>query len=313
MHTLKKMKRFLTILAVLFLFSGGALNAQPTGRTYRVEDIPNVQVADRTRFVSNPDGLLSPQAVYRIDTMLYSLKDSGRAQVVVVAVNSIGDETPFDFLQRLVTRWGVGRKDTDDGLGVLLVVDQGAIEIQTGYGLEGDLPDALLKRIINNYMLPAFRERDWDAGMVNGLTAISDVLNGRPPLDLQTDESGAFPWIIFGLFFGVPLLVVVLALIFAGRCPRCHKKTLKRVNTEVISKNRNETVEEITYVCQNCGYVVKKRHTDHHGGGGAGGMIIGGGIGGMLGGMGGRGGGGGGFGGGFGGGGFGGGGARGGF
>ena len=140
---------------------------------------PNVQAADRTRFVSNPDGLLSQSAVYRIDTMLYSLKESGRAQVVVVAVNSIGDEVPFDFLQQLVTRWGVGRKEADDGLGILLVVDQGAIEIQTGYGLEGDLPDALLKRIINNYMLPAFRERDWDRGMTEGVAAIAGVLNGR--------------------------------------------------------------------------------------------------------------------------------------
>lgn len=311
MHTFEKMKRFLSIFLLLAVMSFATLHAQRAQRVYRVEDIPNVQVADRTRFVSNPDGLLSPQAVYRIDTMLYALKESGKAQVAVVAVNSIGDETPFDFLQQLVTSWGVGRKDTDDGLGVLLVVDQGAIEIQTGYGLEGDLPDALLKRIINNYMLPAFREGDWDAGMINGLAAISEVLNGRTPADLSSGKEGA-PWIMILLFFGIPILIVILALIFAGRCPRCHKKTLKRVDTQVISKNREETVVEDTYVCQNCGYVMKKRHTDHHGGG-AGGMIIGGGIGGMLGGLGGRGGGFGGGGGGFGGGGFGGGGARGGF
>ena len=166
-------------LFVILLFAFCAANTLfGSSRAYRVEDIPNVQAADRTRFVSNPDGLLSQSAVYRIDTMLYSLKESGRAQVVVVAVNSIGDEVPFDFLQQLVTRWGVGRKEADDGLGILLVVDQGAIEIQTGYGLEGDLPDALLKRIINNYMLPAFRERDWDRGMTEGVAAIAGVLNG---------------------------------------------------------------------------------------------------------------------------------------
>lgn len=167
-------------LFVILLFAFCAANTLfGSSRAYRVEDIPNVQAADRTRFVSNPDGLLSQSAVYRIDTMLYSLKESGRAQVVVVAVNSIGDEVPFDFLQQLVTRWGVGCKEADDGLGILLVVDQGAIEIQTGYGLEGDLPDALLKRIINNYMLPAFRERDWDRGMTEGVAAIAGVLNGR--------------------------------------------------------------------------------------------------------------------------------------
>ena len=296
-------------LFVILLFAFCAANTLfGSSRAYRVEDIPNVQAADRTRFVSNPDGLLSQSAVYRIDTMLYSLKESGRAQVVVVAVNSIGDEVPFDFLQQLVTRWGVGRKEADDGLGILLVVDQGAIEIQTGYGLEGDLPDALLRRIINNYMLPAFRERDWDRGMTEGVAAIAGVLNGRPPAELSEDDGGAIGMLFF--FFGVPLLVIIIALVFAGRCPRCHKRTLKRVGTEVISRTRNEVVEETTYVCRNCGYVVKRRSSDHSGGGGTGGMIIGGGLGGMLGGMGGHGGG---FGGGFGGGSFGGGGARGSF
>lgn len=301
------MRKFFAVI-LSFLSTVSAV-AAPASGGYRVEDIPNVQLADRTRFVSNPDGLLSPSAVYRIDTMLYSLKESGRAQVVVVAVNSIGDADPFDFLQRLVTRWGVGRREADDGLGILLVIDQGKIEIQTGYGLEGDLPDALLKRIINNYMLPAFRERDWDRGMVDGVTIISEVLYGRPPADLAEGNDGAVPLMLF-FVFGIPFIIVVSALLFAGRCPRCHKRKLRRVGTEVISRTKHAVVEETTYVCRNCGYVVKKRSTDHHGGGGAGGMIIGGGLGGMLGGMGGHGGG---FGGGFGGGSFGGGGARGSF
>ena len=119
-----------------------------------------------------------------------------------------------------------------------------AIEIQTGYGLEGDLPDALLKRIINNYMLPAFRERDWDRGMTEGVAAIAGVLNGRPPAELSEDDGGAIGMLFF--FFGVPLLVIIIALVFAGRCPRCHKRTLKRVGTEVISRTRNEVVEETT-------------------------------------------------------------------
>ena len=73
-----------------------------------------MQAADRTRFVSNPDGLLSQSAVYRIDTMLYSLKESGRAQVVVVAVNSIGDEVPFDFCSSSLRagEWGARRRMT---------------------------------------------------------------------------------------------------------------------------------------------------------------------------------------------------------
>ena len=299
------MKRFLT---VLLLMAGVVTSVCGQTRSWRVEDIPNVQVLDRTRFVSNPDGLLSASAVYRIDTMLYALKESGRAQVAVVAVNSIGDEVPFDFLQQLVTRWGVGRREADDGLGVLLVIDQGAIEIQTGYGLEGDLPDALLKRIIDRYMLPAFRQQDWDAGMVAGMTAICEVLQGRTPAELTKGESDWTSWLGLLFVFGLPLLIVVLGWYNANRCPKCRKRALKRVDTRLVSDTGDARTEEVVYVCRNCGHTVVRRHTNHRGGG-AGGVILGGGLGGMMGG------GGGGFsgGGGFGGGSFGGGGARGSF
>ena len=70
-------------LFVILLFAFCAANTLfGSSRAYRVEDIPNVQAADRTRFVSNPDGLLSQSAVYRIDTMLYSLKESGRGEYI---------------------------------------------------------------------------------------------------------------------------------------------------------------------------------------------------------------------------------------
>ena len=300
------MKKFLSILAFWLVSQLGLLAAgQHQDYHYRTRDIPNVQLFDARRFVSNPDHILSEEAVVRIDTMLLSLKNSGKAQVVVVAVNSIGNQSPFDFLHQLLSDWGVGRKDADDGLGILLVIDQGAIEIQTGYGLEGDLPDAILKRIINDRMLPAFSRRDWDKGMIDGVTAIVDILNGRIPSDIS-DSDDLAAWICLFLFFLLPITVLLVVSYLSGRCPKCHKKTLKRVDSSVIIDKNNIPVRVETYVCQNCGFITTKRHSNHDDEGG--GMIIGGGLGGLFSGMGG-----GGFGsgGGFGGGSFGGGGARG--
>ena len=299
------MKKFLSIIIFALTFPFGILAAGHRDYQYRTSDIPNVQLLDSRRFVSNPDHILSDMAVVHIDTMLLSLKNSRKAQVVVVAVNSIGDQSPFDFLHRLLSDWGVGRSDSDDGLGILLVIDQGAVEIQTGYGLEGDLPDALLKRIINERMLPAFSHHDWDKGMIDGVTAIVDILNGRIPSDIS-DTDGENDWIFLMIFFILPVAAVLTVSYFAGRCPKCHKKTLRRTDSSLIIDSNNRPVRVETYVCRNCGYVTTKRRSDHDDENG--GMIIGGGLGGMFSGMGGRG-----FGsgGGFGGGSFGGGGARG--
>jgi uncharacterized protein len=266
---------------------------------------------DRTRFTNNPDGILSRSTVYRIDTTLLALKESGKAQVSVIAVNSIGSADPHSFLVTLMHEWGVGNSTSDNGLGIMLVIDQGAIEIATGYGLEGDLPDAIAKRVINNYMLPAFRQGDWDRGMVDGVAALSAILNGRPPEDVGSASDGSFPQILIILFFGVPIVVVIVVLLFANRCPRCHKRQLRRTGTQIVDTGKGHKEEVTTYTCKNCGYVKTVRR-DIGGGGGAGGVLGGLIIGSMLGGRGGFGGGrGGGFGGGgsWGGGGFGGGGA----
>ncbi len=294
-------------LALVLALSVVGILSAAVPRTYRVEDIPNVQKADSRRFVSNPDGLLSRETVYRMDTMLYALKESGRAQVAVVAVNSIGNDEPFDFLQRLVMSWGVGRGDTDDGLGVLLVIDQGAIEIQTGYGLEGDLPDALLKRIINNLMLPYFRNGDWDGGMLAGMTAICDVLQGRPADYIGADRYGEtgnripfiflLPFLLVGGYILWKLIVVALGL--DRLCPKCHHRTLQKGDTIQLYKDSDTVMTETTYVCSRCGHVVRKRNSrSRNGGHSGGGMIIGGMGGGMFGSGGGSFGGGGGFGGG---------------
>lgn len=283
--------------------------------TYRVDQIPNVQKADRTRYVSNPDGILSPEAVARIDSMCAALRARAIAQVAVVAVDDIEGGDTFSFAIDLFSGWGVGRAENNNGLGILLVKDLREIRCVTGGGLEGVLPDAICKRIQLKYMLPAFREGDYSRGMVAGMEAMTQLLMGSE-LDLGgTDEAssdGELPaWAIFTilcLFVVVPTGAVLLNYYLKKRCPRCHHLTLRQESQQVLQVTQNYRLVEYTYVCSNCGKVVKRQaknlRDDHFGGG------IGGGIGGgtIIGG--GRGFGGGGFGGGsFGGGSFGGGGA----
>ena len=272
---------------------------------YAVEQIENVQSADRTRFTSNPDGILSQAAVARIDSICYGLRQRGAAQVAVVAVDAIAGGDPFTFAYELFSKWGVGRREDSNGVGILLVREQREIRFVTGRGVEGVLPDALCKRIQLNYMLPAFREGDYSAGMVAGVGAAATILEGGE-VDLGGDADEDLPaWMIFTIVFGFvifPLGMVLANYYFPRRCPKCRKLTLKQQSQQVLSVTRNYRLVEYTYVCSNCGAVVKRQaknlRDDNFGGGAGGGMIIGGrGFGGFGGGAGGFGG----FGGGFGG------------
>ena len=271
------MRRFIILCLLLF----ASLAAQ--ARSYRAEDIPNVQRADRTRYVSNPDGILSPGAVARIDSVCGALRDRAIAQVAVVAVDDIAGGDVFDFAVDLFTQWGVGRAENDNGLGILLVRDRREIRFVTGGGLEGVLPDAVCKRIQLKYMLPAFREGDYSRGMVAGVEAAAQLLEGSE-LDLGgTDTAdGELPsWAVFLIVVGfvvLPLGVVMLGYYARKRCPKCHKPTLRQQSNRILQVTPSYRLVEYTYVCSNCGAVVKRRaknlRDDNFGGGG--GTIIGG-------------------------------------
>ena len=182
---MKKIILTIFCLGMLFPLLGSA------ARPYGVEEIPNVQVGNRYRFTSNPDGVLSPSAVAEIDSLCYSLRHRALAQVAVVAVEDIRGDDLFSFAHTLFSQWGVGRADSDNGLGILLVVDRREVRFVTGPGLEGVLPDALCKRIQMRYMLPYFREGDYSAGMVAGLRAVASVLEGS---ELDSGGNWASCW-----------------------------------------------------------------------------------------------------------------------
>lgn len=131
-----------------------------------VDRVPNVHVADRTRYVSNPSGVLSDAAVASLDRQLGEIWKSTSAEVVIVAIDRIdGDMTPEEFATALFEKWGIGKADNDNGLLILVSRGDRAAQIRTGYGLEGVLPDIVAGRILRNDMFPRFREGDYDGGV----------------------------------------------------------------------------------------------------------------------------------------------------
>ncbi|MDE7388800.1 MAG: TPM domain-containing protein [Muribaculaceae bacterium] len=146
--------------------------------SYRIADVPNVNIADSTRFVSNPDGILSPEAQAAIDASLRRLMGTTTAEVAVVAVDDIdASYEPDDFATELFRSWGLGKRDNENGLLILVVKDRRKVVIRTGYGLEGILPDGLCGSIIRSEILTRFREGDFDRGTVAGVNALTSIIS----------------------------------------------------------------------------------------------------------------------------------------
>lgn len=274
------MKRFFAIFLFLILCIDLA------AREYSVEDIPNVQISNRYRFTSNPDGILSDWAVAKIDSICYDLRHRGIAQTAVVAVSEIDSDDVFDFAYELFSEWGVG-SSSNSGIGVLLVEEAREIRFVTGYGVEGALPDAICKRIQTSYMLPHFRNGDYSSGMVAGLEAIRAVLNGSE-LDaggnddyVDDDDEAALAMVVFFVLVIIGSAIVVLIVDRASRkCPRCQQLTLQKDSVRVVSRDFGVTNYEDTFVCTNCGHSLKRKRQDYdasHNNRGGGPIIMGGG------------------------------------
>lgn len=251
------MKR-ISLFGILFLLATAFSTLRAEG--YKVEEIPMVHLQDRTRYVSNPDGVLSEAAVAVMDTTLFSLEQKTGIQTVVVAVRQIEGGDCFDFAYQLGEKNGVGQKGKDNGLVILLVTEERCIQFATGYGLEGILPDAICKRIQTRYMNPYLSKGDWDSGMVAGIQAVRQVLDksSGAPTPPEGESDGLLIFIILGCCF-----ILVPALLWysarqRNKCPNCHKHTLQQVSVRTISRIGSVRTEEITYLCSNCGHV---RHT----------------------------------------------------
>ena len=286
---MNQMKRYLLCCLTLLLFS---LQSFANERVYTVDNIPKVRLQNKTKYVCDPTNILSVAATDSIDRMLYNLEQKTGIEIAPVIVPSIGTVECYDFSHKLLNEWGVGKKEKNNGLVILLVTDQRCVQFYTGFGLEGDLPDAICKRIQTKYMIPYLKNGDWSKGMVEGVYAVTQQLSGVEAVPSQEEDDDAIAGLIsiFAIMFGA-MAIAFFAARQQSRCPNCKKFGLQRTGTRLISKHHGVKTEEVTYTCRYCGNKVNRTHQSHdnhcRGGGRGGGPIIGGGFGGFGGGRGG--------------------------
>ncbi len=128
------------------------------------------------RLVNDFAGVLTPEQRQALEMKLEDFDRQTSTQIAVVTVADLADYAPSDFAQRLHDKWGIGHEGKNNGILVLVKPSQpgsrGEVYISVGYGLEGVVPDITAGRIIDNEMLPAFR----DGNLYEGIDRATDVL-----------------------------------------------------------------------------------------------------------------------------------------
>jgi hypothetical protein len=148
-----------------------------------------------------------------LQTQLRRIYDDGLAQMAVVIVPTTDGMDIFDYAINVANRWQLGQKDTDEGILMVVAINDRKLRIVTGYGVEGVLPDAILNRIIREQITPAFKTGEYAQGLSAGIAKIDERLRADPQTlaradaqQINTDEDiSVVPFFIFAIFFGTVL------------------------------------------------------------------------------------------------------------
>lgn len=122
-------------------------------------------------YVNDVAGILSEPQRAKLEAFLDQVHRKTGAQFAVLTMPNTAPVTPSEYKVKVFEKWGIGDRDRDDGLLMLVAVEEREVRFETGYGLEGVLPDGLQSRIFRDDMAPSFRNGDYDTGVANGVVA----------------------------------------------------------------------------------------------------------------------------------------------
>ena len=135
--------------------------------------------------------ILNPQEKQRLEEQLRSIYQQGLAQAAVVIVPTTNGIPIFDYALQVAEKWQLGNKDIDDGLLMVVAVNDRDMYILTGYGLEGVLPNSAVNRIIREDITPLFKQNDYGAGILAGVGALQTRLTADPEVLARADAQAA--------------------------------------------------------------------------------------------------------------------------
>ncbi|WP_343564961.1 TPM domain-containing protein [Sphingobacterium sp.] len=144
--------------------------------TYTVDNIPSPKQKGQDYFVSNPDGILSSGTVAELDGLSTQIEAATKSEYAIVLVNDYVGDSDFEFALKLFNTWGIGKKESNNGLLLFIAKDRREYRFITGYGMESTLPDAYLKRIGEKYLVPNFRNGNYDQGVLEASQFIKTIL-----------------------------------------------------------------------------------------------------------------------------------------
>ena len=190
----------------------------------------NTTDSTQVSYVSNPDGVLSQSDVDQINRMFFVMERDKGVRGLVIAVEEINPDDPYEFTLAVANKHGIGGK-TNTGIVVMVATVSRAVSILTGDGMEKFITDAQCSHIRRNIMTPLLKEGKWGEGIMAASEKISAVVTGQEELHAEEDDESDGDGGDFLMWMGLGIGGLVGAGAYASRksreCPKCKKHNFK--------------------------------------------------------------------------------------
>ena len=198
------------VCAVGLALAAPGAGAQTESDRFRESLVPQGHVNDWA-------GVFTPQQKSDLESRIAAVRQATGAQLAVVVVKSLQGGEVNDFAVKLFEQWGIGEKGKDNGILLLAAIEDREVRIEPGYGFEGELPDAKCGRILDEYVLPRFREGDVAQGLIAGADVLLKVMAGEALPEPAPTEDNPLAAILFLVLFAFVFFVIVRSAIRGGK------------------------------------------------------------------------------------------------
>jgi uncharacterized protein len=176
-----------------------------------------LQFPSLTGRVIDNAGLLNASDKSRLENLLAGQETGSTDQVVVVTLKSLQGTTIEDYGYQLGRHWGIGQKDKNNGVLLIVAPNERKVRIEVGYGLEGKLTDATAKIIVETKIVPAFKDGRFADGITVGARAIIDVLGGAtPPAPVSKTNAESDADFVITIIFWLFVIFMIYRLMSGG-------------------------------------------------------------------------------------------------
>jgi len=221
-------------------------------RAERVDEIPNPKARDNT-WVTDLPGRLRPDTVQQLNSLIDQLERETTAEMAVVVIHSLDGRSIEEFAVDLYRHWGIGQRETNNGLLFLWAVNDRHVRVEVGYGLEPFLPDGKVGAILDHHVIPHFKAEDYDQGVLQGVQVLAGVIR-NDPVDLpsvttQSYEQEETPLSLILLLVGL-VPVGIGSVVGYRKWRRYHKRTCPECGTRMLRLSETEEDELLDEVKQ---------------------------------------------------------------